>query len=419
MTSHIKANQDRVVVTGIGVVSSIGIGKDEFWKGLKEGRSGIKPVTLFDTSTTNSKLAGEISDFKPELILGEKGLRNLDRTTKLALCAAKLALDDGKFEVSDSNSDNVGVVLGSTMGSVWSISEFDKEALRNGPRAVNPALFPNTVINSPASQISIRFGIKGFNTTISTGFSSALDALDYAKNFILLGRAKVVLVGGVEELCEQTFKGFYKTGFLSGSRDATRELMAPFDRRRNGAVLGEGSSMFILEELDHARDRGAKIYGELKGSSSFFNGRSYYRYDLKAEAMKRAISGAIEEAGILANEIDYVSSSANSTLDGDVSEVRALQASISGRKIIASSIKSMIGESYSAGAAFQLASSFLTLQENVIPPTINYEAEDRRCQIDCVPNTPKEQEVNNILVCTQSPMGQNSAVVLSGVRVGH
>ena len=185
----------RVVITGIGVLASNAIGKDDFWKAIREGRSGIKPVTLFDTSTTRAKMAGEITDFRAEQFLGEKGLRTFDRVTKLVLSAAKLALDDAglKAPLDEGLSVQTGVSLGSTLGSVRSISEFDKEGLRGGPRSVNPALFPNTVINAPASQISIRFNIKGFNTTISTGFSASLDAIDYAANFIKLYDYDIVL----------------------------------------------------------------------------------------------------------------------------------------------------------------------------------------------------------------------------------
>src|SRR3989338_7460514 len=324
----------RIVITGIGVLASNGIGKKEFWKALKEGRSGIKPVTLFDTSTTRAKTAGEITGFRAEAFVGEKGLRNLDRATKLVLSASKLALDDGglKSPLDEETSQRTGVSLGSTLGSVWSISEFDKEGLREGPRAVNPALFPNTVINSPASQISIRFNIKGFNTTISSGFTSSLDALEYARNFILMGRADAVLVGGVEELCEQTFKGFYKLGFLSTTKNGGAELSAPFDRRRNGAILGEGAAVLLLERWNHASKRGAHIYGMIERGGCSFDQKSYNRYDLKAEGAKRAITRALQNAATSSDDIDYIASSANSTLDGDVAEARALQFVLGGRK---------------------------------------------------------------------------------------
>ena len=409
----------RVVVTGIGVISSIGIGKDNFWKALEQGQSGIKPITLFDTSTTQSKLAGEILDFRPEIILGEKGLRNLDRTTKLALCASKLALDDSQFVVSEENTYDVGVVLGSTMGSVWSISEFDKEALRNGPRSVNPALFPNTVINSPASQISIKFGIKGFNTTISTGFTSSFEAIEYASSFIKAGRAKAVLVGGVEELCEQLFKGFYKLGFLSKSRgDKSGEVTSPFDRRRNGAILGEGSCVFLIEEINHAINRGAKIYGEIAGMASAFDRAGYRGYNRTGDGLRRAILKALDYSQVRPDEIQYVEASANSTPDGDYAEFRALSAIMNGQKngFTASASKSMIGETFSASGAFQCAASLLALNNSVIHPTINYLEKDKKCEVDCAPNVPRYKNVNNVLVSCISPMGQNSAMLLSNQK---
>jgi 3-oxoacyl-[acyl-carrier-protein] synthase II len=185
-----RAPRKRIVVTGVGILASNGIGKNDFWDACDAGRTGIKDISLFDTSSLTTKTAGEIKDFDAKIYLGEKGLRLLDRSTKLVNVAAKLALEDGAFTVTPENTDRTGVVVGTTLGSVWSISEFDKTALIEGPRYVNPALFPNTVINSPASQISIRFVIKGFNTTIATGFTSTPDALKYACDFIRWDRAE-------------------------------------------------------------------------------------------------------------------------------------------------------------------------------------------------------------------------------------
>lgn len=410
-----KADENRIVITGIGVVSPIGIGKEGFWDALVAGKSGIKPVTLFDTTNIRCKLAGEISDFNPGEILGPKGLRNLDRTTLLALSAAKLCLEDAHFEVTDENAHEVGVVLGSTMGSIWSISEFDKEGVRNGPKSVNPALFPNTVMNSPASQISIRFGIKGFNTTLSTGFTSSFDALDYAAHFIALNRASAVLVGGVEELCEQTYKGCYKVRFLSGSKEGHEELCAPFDHRRNGAVMGEGSVIFLLESYRSAKKRKAYIYAELRGIGSAHDKDSYYRYSVRAEGAKSAICRALINSRISPDRVDYVASGANSTLDGDVAESRALQAVLgsSSPSIIASASKSMVGETFSAGGAFQVASGLLALEKSLISPTINYEQRDKRCLVDCVPQNVRKKKVEMLLVTGLSPMGQNSAAIIS------
>lgn len=406
----------RVVITGIGVLASNAIGKAEFWKALREGRSGIKPVTLFDTSTTRSKTAGEITGFKAEQFLGEKGLRTFDRATKLVLSAAKLALDDAGLNspLSEEVSVRTGVSLGSTLGSVWSISEFDKEGLREGPRAVNPALFPNTVINAPASQISIRYNIKGFNTTISTGFSASLDAIDYASNFIKLYDYDIVLAGGVEELCEQTFKGFHKIGHLAGSREGKLEVDCPFDKRRNGIVLGEGACILILEELEHAKSRNANVYAEILGYGTSFDPKSKNIYSPKAEGATKAILFALEDSKVSIDKIDYVSATANSTLDCDVMETRAINRAFgsNAKKLPVSAIKSMIGDTFSASGAMNVAASIGAMKESFVPPTMNYEVKDDRCDLDYVPNKARSAKLDKVLIDSFTPTGVNSSLVV-------
>lgn len=407
----------RIVITGIGVLASNAIGRENFWKALEEGASGIKPVTLFDTANLRTKLAGEIRGFDPASILGPKGLRNLDRATLLSLAASKLALDDAGLDgpVPEGKTDEFGVSLGSTMGSVWSISEFDKEALKAGPRSVNPALFPNTVINSPASQISIRFNIQGFNSTVSTGFCSSPDAIYYAMNMISLYDYKVVLAGGVEELCEQTYKGFYKIGHLAGSRALKDEVDCPFDKRRNGIVFGEGACIFALEELGSAKARGAKVYAELLGYGASFDPDSRNIYSPKAKGASRAIRACLEDAKVDTGEVGYVAASANSTLDCDAMEAVALKDVFGTRlkNIPVSSVKSMIGESFSASGAMALAAAVSVLENDVMPPTINYEKPDRRCaDLDCVPNEAREAKVDKILIDSFSPTGGNSVLAI-------
>jgi 3-oxoacyl-[acyl-carrier-protein] synthase II len=406
----------RVVITGVGVLASNGIGKDAFWKALRDGVSGIRSVTLFDTSATLSKTAGEISDFIPENHLGDKGLRNFDRATKLALSAAKLALDDAgiKTPLDEDVSLRTGVSLGSTLGSVWSISEFDKEGLRGGPRSVNPALFSNTVINAPSSQISIRFNIKGFNTTISTGFAASLDAVDYGVNFIKKYGYDIVLSGGFEELCMQTFLGFYKIGHLAGSREGKQEVSCPFDRRRNGIVLGEGGCILVMEELGHALKRRAKIYGEILGYGTSFDPASRNIYNPKASGAGVSISLALKDAGCAPADVDYISASANSTLDCDAMETRAVNR-VFGEglsRVPASSIKSMIGDTFSASGAMNVAASLAAITMGFVPPTVNYEVKDRRCGLDCVPNVARGIKVRKVLINSFTPTGVNSSMVL-------
>ena len=406
----------RIVITGIGVIASTGVGKSEFFNSLKEGRSGMKEVTLFDTDTTRSKMAGEISNFDPKSILGPKGIRNLDRTTLLAMSASKLALDDAGIAspLSEEETDYFGVSLGSTLGSVWSISEFDKVSLREGPRAVNPALFPNTVINSPASHISIKFNIQGFNSTISTGFCSSLDAIYYAINQIELYEYHTVLTGGVEELCEQTYKGFHKIGHLAGSRKGKDEINCPFDKRRNGIMFGEGAAIFVIEDYEHAKKRNAHIHGEILGYGTSFDPKSHNIYHPKAEGATRSIQYALDDAGLKPDNIDYIVASANSTLDCDAMETTAIK-NVFGKKAYETpitSIKSMVGESFSASGAMNLASGIFTLEENILPPTINYEKKDRRCDLNYVANNPKQEKVNNMLINSFSPTGNESTLIL-------
>jgi len=406
----------RIVVTGIGVVSPNGIGKDNFWQAVKDGVSGIKDITLFDTSSINSKLGGQISDFNPKDILGPKGLRNLDRTTLLAMTASKLALDDAKLPspIPESNTETYGVSLGSTMGSVWSISEFDKESLREGPRAVNPALFPNTVMNSAASQISIKFNIKGFNTTIASGFTSSIDAVNYAFNLMQNYGYDVVLSGGVEELCEQTYKGFYKIGALSGSRKNTPEISCPFDKRHNGMIVGEGSAVFIMEKLEHAKKRKAKIYAEILGYGTSFDLKTRNICNLKGTGAALAMRYALEDARTAPEGIDYVSASANSTIDCDTMETRAVKKIFGNayENVPISSIKSMIGESFSASGAMNLAASIGAIEKGFLPPTVNFEEPDKRCDLNYVPNNSVNKKVGKALINSFCPTGSNSCLVV-------
>ena len=235
----------RIVITGIGVLSPIAIGRDAYWERLSQGKTGFRPVTLFDTTPFHVNVAGEIDDFDPLSFLGKKGLRDLDRSTRLICSAAKLAINDSRLDITEDNTHSMGVSIGTTFGSLHSISQFDRSGLIDGPRYVNPSHFPNTVINSPASQVSIRFKIKGFNTTISTGFCASLDAVSYASDFIKLNRADVVLAGGVEELCEETFLGFHQLCCLSGTEGA-EPVYCPFSARRHGIILSEGAGLLVL-----------------------------------------------------------------------------------------------------------------------------------------------------------------------------
>lgn len=405
----------RIVVTGIGIVSPLGIGKETFWNGLWSGKSGIKPISLFDTSWSESKLAGEITNFDVRESLGNKGIRTFDRLTGLTVTASKLALDDAFILRKESIKNKMGVVLGTMLGSIRSISEFDKELIIDGPRYVNPVNFPRTLSNSPASEVSIRYGIRGFNSTLSTGFSAGLDAIGYAIELLNSNKANAVLVGGTEELCIQTFLGFYKLGFLAGSKDNKKEISTPFDKRRNGIILGEGACMLVLEELQVAIERGAKIYAEVSGYATTFDAYKIDRYSIKGEGARRAMRMALDDNSLEPGYIDYICAAANSTVECDLMETKAIKDIFGYRakKIPVSSIKSMLGECLGVSGAFQVVASIGALIYGKIPPTINLEESDPNCDLDYVPNKMREVNTNKVLINAFGPDGRNSSVIIS------
>ncbi len=296
----------RVVVTGIGIVSPIGHGREAFCSALARGQSGIRDITLFATDGLRARRAGEISDFQPEAFLGPKGLRLLDRAAKLALCAAHLALEDSGLLYKEDAGAEIGVCLGSTAGSVQSRAAYFATLHREGVRGLNPALFPNTVVNSPSAQVAIRFGLKGYNATISSGAASSLHALDYAARSIATGRAPAALAGGVEELGEFFFMAFHQGGCLD-----------------DGLVLGEGAAVLALEEAGAARARGARILAEYAGGGSSL-------------ALPEAVALALEEAGAAGAPPP--------------------------RTFSADAVRPFIGECYSAGGAFQACAAIQALE---------------------------------------------------------
>lgn len=405
----------RIVITGIGVLAPNGIGKDAFWEALREGKSGIKPITIFNPGFFKSKQAGEISDFKPEEFLGPKGLQNIDRATKLVCSAAKLALEDSGLKITEENTEDIGVVTGTTL-AFWNIGEVSREIVQDGPQFVTAGIFPGTTINSASSQISIRHKIKGFNTTISTGYTASLDALKYAVNFIKLKRAKAALVAGVEGLTFAGFAGFYKIGFLAGIKG--EEISCPFDKRRNGIILSEAGVVLVIEDEEYALSRGAKIYAEVAAVENSFDAFRAAKYEPKAAGLKITMLKALKNAGMHEEDIDYISSAANSVVQQDILETKVIKEvfNIYANQTPVSAIKSMVGESVSAGGILQVAASLGSLVKDFIPPTINYQEKDSACDLDYVPNEVRRQKVENILINNFGPGGNNATVIIKKYR---
>ena len=404
----------RLVITGVSVLSPIGVNKDEFWTNLTNGVSGIKDITLFDVSKFKSKKAGEIADFDPKEYLGKKGIRHIDRTSLLVSSSAKLAMEDANITHETYGAEETGIVIGSTYGSIDSISSFDLEGLQEGPTFVNPMAFPNTVLNAPASRVSIFCNATGLNSTISNGTASGLDAIIYASDFLQLGRGKAVLAGGVHGLTRDIFWGAYSSGVLSGSSDAA-EISAPFDKRRNGFVIGEASALLVIERLEDALERNAKIYAEIKGYGCTFNPDKTSRDDINTTQGVRSISMAMEDAGINKEDVSYISACANSSVTGDMMEAKIIRDYFgdSADKVPVSAIKSMTGECLDASGSLQCVAGVLSINNGIIPPTINYQEKDEECNLDCVPNDSREAEVNNVLVNSFSDTGNISSVIIS------
>ena len=407
--------EKRIVITGIGIISSLGADKETFWDNLTKGVSGIKPVTIFDVSAFKSKLASEITDFDAKEYLGKKGIRHIDRTSLLTSSATKLAMQDSNVTGDTYNSDELGIVMGSTYGSIDSISRFDLEALREGPSYVNPMAFPNTVLNAPASRASIFCNATGLNTTVSNGVTSGVDAIIYAADFLKMGRVKAILAGGVFGLTYGIYLGSSCSGLLAGSKDNSMEISAPFDKRRNGFILGEGVAVLLLEEIEDAKKRGATIYAEIKGYGTAFNPDKVRESASVDNDGKRSIKLAMKEASLSCDEISYISACANSSVTGDERETAVIK-DVFGQKakdVPMSAIKSMTGECLDASGAMQAVASVMALNKNVVPPTINYKEPAEECDLEYVPNNSKQVDVKNVLINSFSDTGNVSSLILS------
>lgn len=411
--------QQEFVISSLGVVSPNGVGKEAFWKSLENGVSAISKIESFSTDKFAVNCAGEIKNFDPKVFLGPKGLRNLDRSALFLMTAAKLALNDAKLTITESNTDDIGVSTGTTYPHLWSMIEFDREVFKEGLDFSNPALFPSTVLNAASSQVSIRFNIQGFNASVSTGYTSGLEALKYSLMMLETGKAKTVLCGAVESLALSLFFGFYKLGYMAGINGEM--VSCPFDKRRNGPLLSEAAAVFSIEHTDIAKMRQAEILAKIRSVACYFDGFKIAKIDPEGEGLEKAIVKALDEAGVATGDIDYISSCANSSLEMDKTEVKVLQKIFGNSlsKIPVSSIKSMVGETLSASSALQIASCVGAMKNSIIPPTINYKEKDPECNIDCVPNKAQKKDVKLALVVSFGPGGYNSACVLEKYADDH
>ncbi len=412
MSYEQKAKKLQPVITGIGVVASVGVGKEQFWQSLEEGCCGIDKIESFDTDKFSVHIGAEVKNFDAKKYLGPRGLRNIERGALFLMTAAKESLESSGIEITEASTDRVGVVTGTTFSHFWPIVEFDREVFKEGIEFASPALFPSTVVNAASSLVSIRFNIQGFNTTISTGYTSGLEALTYGINALYVGNADIVLVEGVDSLTYSLFFGFHKLGYMAGIKGEA--ISCPFDKRRNGPVLGEGAGVLCIEDELLARKRGAKVWAKITGISSYFDGYRIGKIHPQGVGLEKAIKAALDEAEVSIDDIDCILSCANSSVDMDRIEVAVLKKIFGNRlkKIPITSIKSMLGETFSASSILQIISSIGAMHRGIVPPTINYKESDSDCDIDCVPNKSRRKDIKTVLITSFGPGGYNSACVL-------
>jgi 3-oxoacyl-[acyl-carrier-protein] synthase II len=401
-------NTDPIMITGAGVVSPLGDNLDAFIENLFQNTSGISNITLFNSESYDCTLAAEISQFNAKQYLGKKGLRNMDRSTQLLLTASTLAAADANYETGTYDDDQIGVAVGNTFGSLKSISEYDRVAILEGASSVSPIDFGNCVINSAAGFASIRLKAMCVNVTISNGITSCIDAMGYAMDYFKNNDARLIFAGAVEELCEETFFGFHKVGLLAKEKETT-QLKGPYDHQANGMILGEGSAIFTMEPLAHAKQRGAAIYAGLGGYGRYFDSG-----EDRVDSMSKCMQKALMDSGCRPTDIDVIISSANGQSKLDRYEIQAIASVFDGYKgsVPVTSIKGATGECYSASGAFQVATALGIFQNNKIPALVNCYA--------CIDNAPNvklvtenyQKPVKNILINTFNFSGSLASIVL-------
>ncbi len=406
--------EKRVVITGIGIVSPLGCGKETFWNNLIEGKSGISPMSSLDLSPYKCKLGGEVRDLKPETYLGIKGLKYLNKGTRFLGSASRMALDDAKLTQGDSLSNQMGIVIGSSLGNFSETTDYFYEIIRNNPSELPPMLSYDVALNSSINYVSVIFKIKGLARTISSGFTSSTDAIGDAFKMIRRGMAKVIIAGGVEQISIDLYLIFYLRGLLSGL-DGRKESSTPFDKERNGFVMAEGSYIVILEELQHALDRGANIYAEINGFGSTFVGGKNHSDDIRILRAERAMYDALEGAGVKKEDIDLISANANGCKMQDAIEAKAIQSlfGINGNHIPISAIKSNVGEVYGTSGSAQLISTTMSINTGIIPHITNHKEKDPEINLNLILEKPFRKEIQNAIINTMDYDGNNSCLVIS------
>lgn len=405
----------RAVITGMGVVSPVGNQLDEFWNNLIEGKSGIGLLTRFETEDLPTKVAAEVKDFEPTEWINKKESRHMDRFAQFAIAAAKMALSDSGLDLEKMNKERAGAVMGCGIGGVITFEE-QKEVLTNkGSGRISPFFVPMLISNMAAGHLSIEFGLQGSSMTVATACASATNAIGEALRMIQRGEADVVFCGGTEApITKLAFAGFCAMKAMSTEKDNPEQACRPFDKRRSGFVMGEGAGVLVLESLEHAKARGARIYAELAGYGSTSDAYHITTPVPGGAGAARAMRLALDDAGVSTEEVDYINAHGTGTGPNDVTETAAIKTVFESyaTKLAISSTKSMTGHLTGAAGAIEAIICAISIERGAIPPTINYGEPDPECDLDYVPNIARKQEVNVAMSNSLGFGGHNATILL-------
>jgi len=407
--------QRRIVITGLGPVTPIGIGKEAYWQSLVMGNSGISEITHFDASEYPTRIAGEIQDFDPTAFIEPKEAKRMDRFTQFAIAATKLALDDAKLKITPSIAERVGVVIGSGIGGLGTLEEQHKILLEKGPRRVSPYLIPMMICDLAAGQVSIFFGAKGPNTCVVTACAASTHAIGDAFEMIKRGITDICIAGGSEaSITPLGISGFCACRALSRRNDEPTRASRPFDAQRDGFVMSEGAGIVILETLEGARSRGAHIYAEVVGYG--LTGDAYHitAPSPTGEGAARSMQMALDEADLSPEQVDYINAHGTSTPYNDEFETMAIK-KVFGKhayELLVSSTKSMTGHLLGAAGAIELIACAMTIETGIVPPTINLEKPDPLCDLNYVPNIAVKSDVSIAMSNSLGFGGHNATLVI-------
>ena len=403
----------RVAVTGMGIISPLGIGIDENWAALCNGKSGIAPITKFDTSSFPIQIAGEVRGFDPQQYIGHKEVKKMDIFIHYAVAASQLALKDSGFEITEKNAERVGVQVGVGLGGLPVIEKYHDIYKEKGVRKITPFFIPMLIANLASGQVSIHFGAKGPNTCVVTACATGTHAIGDAARLIQYGEADVMFAGGTESVITPLcVGGFHAAKALSTRNDDPQGASRPFDRDRDGFVIGEGCGVVILEEMDLAKKRGARIYGEVVGYA--LNGDAYHITATapNGEGAARCMNLALKNSGINREEVQYINAHGTST-GADATETQAIKTVFGDHayKLAVSSTKSMTGHLLGAAGGVEAIFSLLALSRGVLPPTINYTTPDPECDLNYIPNQAQERKISTALSNSFGFGGTNAVLV--------